>query len=155
MNIEKRLTELGLVLPTPSKAIATYVPYVIAENLVYISGQLPMCDGQIIYQGKVGTDFSIAQGQDAARLCGLNILTQLKAALMGDWSRLVRCVRLGGFVNCPSDFSDQPLVINGASDLMVDILGSEIGRHARAAVGVNALPKESAVEVEALFLIRE
>ncbi len=155
MNVEKKLSELGLVLPTASKAIATYLPYVVTDNMVFISGQLPMRDGEILYKGKVGSDLSLEQGKDAARLCGLNILVQLKAALLGDWSRLVQCVRLGGFVNCLPQFEDQPQVINGASDLMVEVFGEEIGRHARAAVGVNALPKGSAVEVEALFLIHE
>lgn len=155
MNVEKKLNELGLVLPTASKAIATYLPYVVTDNMVFISGQLPMRDGEILYKGKVGSDLSLEQGKDAARLCGLNILVQLKAALLGDWSRLVQCVRLGGFVNCLPQFEDQPQVINGASDLMVEVFGEEVGRHARAAVGVNALPKGSAVEVEALFLIHE
>jgi enamine deaminase RidA (YjgF/YER057c/UK114 family) len=155
MNVEKKLNELGLVLPSPAKAIATYLPFVIAENMVYISGQLPVRDGEIMYKGKVGVDLSLSQGQDAARLCGLNILTQLKVALLGDWTRVVQCVRVGGFVNCQPNFEDQPQVINGVSDLMVDVFGAEIGKHARAAVGVTSLPKGSAVEVEALFLIRE
>jgi enamine deaminase RidA (YjgF/YER057c/UK114 family) len=152
-KIDAKLDELGLVLPTPSTAVANYVPYVISGNMVFISGQLPIRNGEIVFKGKVAVEFSTAQAQDAARLCGLNILTQLKAALKGDWSRLVKCVRLGGFVNCLPDYTDQPKVINGASDLMVDALGTDIGRHARAAVGVNALPLGSAVEIEAVFEI--
>lgn len=153
-SIDTKLNDLGLVLPTPSAAVANYVPYVISGNMVIISGQLPMRNGEIVFKGKVAVEFSTEQAQDAARLCGLNILTQLKAALNGDWSRLVKCVRLGGFVNCTADYTDQPKVINGASDLMVDVLGTDIGRHARAAVGVNALPLSAAVEVEAMFEIR-
>lgn len=152
-NIDTKLDELGLVLPTPSAAVANYVPYVISGNLVIISGQLPIRNGEIVFKGKVGVDLSTEQAQDAARLCGLNILTQLKASLNGDWSRLVKCVRLGGFVNCLPDYMDQPKVINGASDLMVDVLGVDIGRHARAAVGNNSLPLGAAVEIEALFEI--
>ncbi|MES2252596.1 MAG: RidA family protein [Pseudomonadota bacterium] len=152
-SIDTKFEELGLVLPTPSAAVANYVPYVITGNLVVISGQLPVRDGEIIFKGKVGVELSTEQAQDAARLCGLNILTQLKAALNGDWARLVRCVRLGGFVNCTSDYTAQPSVINGASNLMVDILGVNVGRHARAAVGVNALPLGAAVEIEATFEI--
>lgn len=153
-KIDTKLDELGLVLPTPSTAVANYVPYIISGNLVVISGQLPMRNGEMVFKGKVGIDFSTEQAQDAARLCGLNILTQLKASLNGDWSRLVKCVRLGGFVNCLPDYTDQPKVINGASDLMVDVLGIDVGRHARAAVGANALPLGAAVEIEALFEIR-
>jgi enamine deaminase RidA (YjgF/YER057c/UK114 family) len=154
-NVEKKLSELGLVLPAPSGAIATYVPYVMTENMIIISGQLPMQEGEMVYKGKVGADVSLAQGQDAARLCGLNILVQLKAALLGDWARVVKCARIGGFVNCVDTFTDQPQVINGASDLMVAVFGEEVGRHARAAVGVNSLPRGAAVEVEAMFIIRE
>lgn len=153
-KIDTKLDELGLVLPTPSTAVANYVPYIISGNLVVISGQLPMRNGEMVFKGKVGVDFSTEQAQDAARLCGLNILTQLKASLNGDWSRLVKCVRLGGFVNCLPDYTDQPKVINGASDLMVDVLGIDVGRHARAAIGANALPLGAAVEIEALFEIR-
>jgi enamine deaminase RidA (YjgF/YER057c/UK114 family) len=152
-SIDAKLNELGLVLPTPSATVANYIPYSISGNLVFISGQLPMRNGEVVFKGKVGVDFSTEQAQDAARLCGLNIVTQLKVALNGDWSRLVKCVRLGGFVNCTPDYTDQPKVINGASDLMVDILGADIGRHTRAAVGVNALPLGSVTEVEAIFEI--
>ncbi|MES2608461.1 MAG: RidA family protein [Pseudomonadota bacterium] len=113
-----------------------------------------MRNGEVVFKGKVGVDFSTGQAHDAARLCALNILTQLKTALNDEWSRLVKCVRLGGFVNCTPDYTDQPKVINGASDLMVDVLGADIGRHARVAVGVNALPLGAAVEIEAIFEIR-
>ncbi|MGV8949406.1 MAG: RidA family protein [Candidatus Paracaedibacter sp.] len=151
-SFDQRLTSLQITLPVPPQSVANYVPYVIAGNMVIISGQLPLKEGAVAFKGKVGQDLSLEEGQAAARLCAINILTQLKEACGGDLARVKRCVRLGGFVNCGTDFTDHPQVINGASDLMVDIFG-DIGRHARAAVGVNALPFGSAVEVEATFLI--
>jgi enamine deaminase RidA (YjgF/YER057c/UK114 family) len=128
------------------------MPYSIAGNMVIISGQLPLKEGEVTFKGKVGQDLSLEEGQAAARLCAINILTQLKMACAGDLTRVKQCVRLGGFVNCGPNFTDQPKVINGASDLMVDVFGNA-GRHARAAVGINALPLGAAVEVEAMFLI--
>ncbi|MBI1954033.1 MAG: RidA family protein [Proteobacteria bacterium] len=151
-SINKRLEELGINLSTAPVAVANYVPFCFVDHLLMISGQLPMKNGQVAFKGKVGKDLTLEEGQQAARLCALNILTHLQTALEGDWKRLKRCVRLGGFVNCSDDFIDQPKVINGASDLMVEIFG-EKGRHARAAVGVNALPLGSAVEVEAVFAL--
>lgn len=151
-SFDQKLASLQIILPVPPQAVANYVPYVIAENLVIISGQLPLKEGAVAFKGKVGQDLSLEEGQAAARLCAINILTQLKEACGGDLARVKRCVRLGGFVNCGTDFTDHPKVINGASDLMADVFG-DIGRHARAAVGVNALPLGSAVEVEATFLI--
>lgn len=151
-SFDQKLASLQIILPVPPQAVANYVPYVIAENLVIISGQLPLKEGAVAFKGKVGQDLSLEEGQAAARLCAINILTQLKEACGGDLARVKRCVRLGGFVNCGTDFIDHPKVINGASDLMADVFG-DIGRHARAAVGVNALPLGSAVEVEATFLI--
>lgn len=151
-SIDQRLEILGITLASPAQAIANYVPYVIVEEMVIISGQLPIKDGQIMFKGKVGQDLSLEEGQHAARLCAINILTQLKVACEGDLGRVKQCLRLGGFVNCGPDFTDQPKVINGASDLMAEVFG-EAGRHARAAVGVNALPLGAAVEVEATFLI--
>ena len=151
-SFDQKLASLQIILPVPPQAVANYVPYVIAENLVIISGQLPLKEGAVAFNGKVGQDLSLEEGQAAARLCAINILTQLKEACGGDLARVKRCVRLGGFVNCGTDFIDHPKVINGASDLMADVFG-DIGRHARAAVGVNALPLGSAVEVEATFLI--
>lgn len=154
-TVEKRLEELGLKLPAPATAVANYLPFTSHGQIIIISGQLPTQGGQVHYKGKVGSDLSLAEGQDAARLCGLNILTQLKLACDGDFDRVEKCLRIGGFVNCGPDFTDQPKVINGASDLMVDLFGPDIGRHARAAVGVNSLPLGAAVEVEAMFRIRE
>jgi enamine deaminase RidA (YjgF/YER057c/UK114 family) len=150
--IEQKLETLGITLPTPPQAVANYVPFVVAGSMVIISGQLPMKEGQVAFKGKVGQDLSLEEGQIAARQCAINILTQLKAACDGDLDRVRRCLRLGGFVNCAPDYTDQPKVMNGASDLMVEVFG-DAGRHARAAVGVNALPLGAAVEVEAMFLI--
>jgi enamine deaminase RidA (YjgF/YER057c/UK114 family) len=152
ISIDQKLESLGIILVTPSSAIANYAPYVIAENIVIISGQLPFKDGQILFKGKVGQDLSLEDGQAAAYQCAINILTHLKSACSGDFSRVKQCLRLGGFVNCATDFTDHPKVINGASDLMVTVFGEE-GRHARAAVGVSSLPLGAAVEVEAMFLI--
>lgn len=151
--VEDRLQELGIELPSLSTPAANYAPFVRAGSLVFISGQIPYWNGELKYVGKVGLEFTIEEGQEAARLCGLNILAQLQAACEGDLNQVVQCVRLGGFVNCEDHFSEQPKVINGASDLMVAVFG-EKGRHARAAVGVNALPFGVAVEVEALFQVK-
>ncbi|HXF90580.1 MAG TPA: RidA family protein [Candidatus Nitrosotenuis sp.] len=152
MSIDEKLKSLGINLPTPPSSVANYVPYKVTGNLVFVSGQLPLSEGTVTFKGKVGQDLSLEQGQEAARLCAINILTHLKAACGGELKRVKECLRLGGFVNCLPDFMDQPKVINGASDLLVDVFG-ESGRHARAAVGVNALPLGAAVEVEATFLI--
>ena len=152
--VESRLQELGLSLPSPSTALANYVPYLKVGSLVFISGQLPSWNGRLDYIGKVGREFSIEEGQKAARLCALNILAQLKGACEGDWNHVIHCVRLGGFVHSTDDFKDQPQVVNGASDLMVALFG-EKGRHARAAVGINALPFGVAVEIEAIFEVKK
>jgi enamine deaminase RidA (YjgF/YER057c/UK114 family) len=149
---EEALAKLGLTIPEPTIPVANYVPYVISGKLVYISGQIPMHAGQVSFIGKLGREFSVEQGQEAARACALNILALIRHACGGDLDRIVRCVRLGGFVNGTPEFTDQPQVMNGASDLMVAAFG-ERGRHARAAVGVNSLPRGVAVEVDALFEI--
>ncbi|MBS0272360.1 MAG: RidA family protein [Proteobacteria bacterium] len=148
--IETRLQTLGIELPVQSPSTANYVPFVKTGTLIFISGQLPAWNGELKYIGKVGLDFSLEDGREAARLCALNILSHLKIACEGDLNRIKRCVRLGGFVNSTDTFKDHPKVINGASDLMIDVFEEE-GRHARMAVGVNSLPLGSAVEVEALF----
>lgn len=147
--IESRLKELGLVLPVMPTALANYMPFKIVGGLLYISGQLPMHDSIVQYVGKVGKDISIEQGTDAARLCALNILGVINHAISGDWSKVKSIVRLGGFVNCEATFQDHPKVINGASDLMVEIF-QENGKHARTAIGCNSLPKNASVEVEAI-----
>ena len=153
MNIESKLQELGLTLPTPPAPVASYLPGVRSGNLLFISGQLPFKDGKLLATGKVASDVLIPQAQEAARQCVLNGLAIVKAELGGDWSRLVRCLRVGVFVQCDNDFTDQPKVANGASDLLQQLMG-EPGRHARAAVGTNALPLGAAVEVEFTFEVK-
>jgi enamine deaminase RidA (YjgF/YER057c/UK114 family) len=153
-DIPARLAALGLSLPTPAAPAANYVPYVLDRGTLYISGQLPIgADGALI-RGRLGDDMDVEAGAAAARACALNILAQVGAALGGDWARVARCVRLGGFVACTPDFTKQPLVINGASDLIAAVLG-DAGKHARAAVGAPALPLGAAVEVEATFAVRD
>ncbi len=151
-RVDKRLAELGLVLPEAAAPAANYVPFVVSGGYVYISGQLPMVDGKPGFLGKLGADVELEQGVEAARTCAVNILAQLRAAADGDFDRVARCVKLGGYVNSTPEFTQQPAVVNGASNLMVDVLG-DAGRHARFAVGVNALPFGVAVEVEALFAL--
>lgn len=150
-RVEGRLRELGIALPKVAAPAGAYVPTVISGALLYVSGQLPYENGQLHYVGKIGHPLSVEDGYAAARLCGLNILAQVQAAL-GDLDQVRRCVKLGGFVNATPDFADHPKVINGASDLMLQVFG-ETGRHARFAVGAASLPLNVAVEVEALFEI--
>lgn len=152
-RIEARLRELGITLPEAGAPAANYVPFVRTGDLLFIAGQLCIWNGERRFVGKLGREITLEQGQEAARLCGLNILAHLRNALAGDLDRVVRCVRLGGFVNSTEDFTDQPQVVNGCSNLMVEVLGDQ-GRHARTAVGVNVLPFNLAVEVESLFEIR-
>ncbi len=146
-QIDARLEELGIKLPEAAAAVANYVPYVVTGNLVFVSGQVTIKNGEFKFVGKVGSDFSVEQGAEAAQLCALNIIAQLKAACDGDLDRVQRIVKLGGFVNSGPDFKDQPKVINGASDLMVEVFGDK-GRHARAAVSASALPVGVAVEID-------
>lgn len=150
-RIEDRLSELGVVLPQPVAPVANYVPFVRSGNLVHISGQISL-DASGGIKGTVGVDVDLATAQAAARLCGVNLLAQMKAACDGDLDRVVRVVKLGGFVQAGPDFIDIPKVINGCSDLMVDVLG-DVGRHARSAVGVYRLPLGFAVEVDAVVEI--
>lgn len=151
-NIEQRLENLGIVLPTPALPAANYVPTAIVNGLLYISGQLPMEPSGLAYKGKVGVDVSIDDAKAAAKLCAINILAQTRAALEG-FGKVARCVKLGGFVNCGPDFDQHPAVINGASDFMVEVFG-DAGRHTRFAVGAPSLPFDAAVEVEAIFALR-
>jgi enamine deaminase RidA (YjgF/YER057c/UK114 family) len=147
---EARLAAMGLTLPEPVAAVANYVPTIITGNLLYVSGQIAMApDGPI--KGKLGADLGIEDGQQAARICCLNILAQAKAAL-GSLDKIGQTIRLTGFVNATPDFTDHPKVVNGASDLIVEVLG-ERGRHTRAAVGVSGLPLGVAVEIDAIFAI--
>lgn len=151
-RIDSRLKELGITLPTAPIPVANYVPFVIVAPLLFISGQVPLENGKLRLVGAVGGDLSVEQGQEAARLCAVNILAQARAALDGDLDRIRRCVKLGGFVNCRPDFREHPQIVNAASDLMVAVLG-DAGRHARFAVGAPSLPLGAAVEVEAIFEI--
>ena len=148
-QIDMKLRELGIVLPTPSKPVANYVPWVRTGNLVFISGQGAVRDGKIEYAGKVGDSLSLEDAINSARLTAINILAQLRDACGGDLDRVKRIVKLLGFVNCTPDFGEHPKVINGASDLMVEVFGDK-GRHARSAVGAPALPFGLSVEVEAI-----
>lgn len=150
-EFEARLAALGLSLPSPPGPAANYVPFCFAGNLLYIAGQLPRGPSGIAYPGRLGAEVSLEQGQEAARLCCLNILSQVKAAV-GHFSRVSRCVRLNGFVSATPEFFDHPAVINGASDLMVALLGDK-GQHTRIAVGVASLPANAPVEIDAIFLV--
>ncbi|ABC64912.1 RidA family protein [Erythrobacter litoralis] len=152
MSIEARLNELGIVLPEAAAPVASYVPVVVQGGFAHISGQLPFIDGKLV-TGRLGEDVSLDDGTAAARACGLMILAQLKSALV-PLDKVERIVKLGAFVNSTADFIDQPKVANGASELMFDVFG-EKGRHARAAVGVPALPLGAAVEVDAIIALAE
>ena len=152
-KVDARLRDLKIQLPKPSAPVANYLPYVVVGSLVFVSGQIPMGFNGIEFDGKVGADLSVEDGQKAARLCALNLIAQLREACSGDLDRVMRVVKLGGFVNCTESFSQQPQVINGASDLMVDIFG-DMGKHSRSAVGVANLPMNVAVEIDGIFEIR-
>ncbi len=152
MNLEQKLKELGYELPQAAPPAANYVPYVVSGAHVYVAGQIPFLNGQAGFQGRLGDDMDVETAVEAARACGLNILAQVNAAVSGDWSRVVRCVKLGGFVACVPEFTDHPVVINGASDLMAAVMG-EAGQHARFAVGASSLPLGVAVEIDAVFEI--
>jgi enamine deaminase RidA (YjgF/YER057c/UK114 family) len=151
-TIASRIAELGIDLPEAPAAAANYLPYVVSGNLVFVSGQLPLRDGKIVYSGRLGADLSVEEGYQAARLCAVNLIAQAKAATKGDLERISRIVKLGGFVAATPDFYDHPKVINGASDLMVDVF-EDIGRHARFAVGASSLPLNAAVEIDGIFEI--
>ena len=150
IDIHAKLKTLDLDLPQAAAPAANYVPYVTAAGLLHVAGQIPFLDGQPMHQGRLGEDISLEQGVEAARACALNILGQANAAVDGDWGRIKRLVKMGGFVNCTADFTDHPKVINGASDLMVAVLG-DAGKHARFAVGAPSLPLGVAVEIDAIF----
>ena len=152
MTIEEKLAELGLTLPQPAAPVAAYVPVVISGGMAYVSGQVSMKDGQLI-KGRLGETMTPEEGIAAAQACGLMIVAQLKAALDGDLSRIVKIVKLGAFVSSTADFVDQPKIANGASELMVALFG-EAGRHARSAVGVPVLPLGVAVEIDAIVAVR-
>lgn len=150
--IEKKLNDMNITLPQSVMPAANYVPYTMVGNMVFVSGTLPMKDGKPQDIGKVGKEFTIEQAQATARLCGINILSHVKAACGGNLDRVKKCVRLGVFVNSAAGFTDQPKVANGVSDFMVNLFG-DAGKHARFAVGVSELPFSVAVEVDATFVI--
>ena len=150
---EENIKSLGLNIPDLPKALANYVPYKIIGKSMYISGQAPVQNGEIIYQGKVGSDVTIEDGIAAAKLCCINIIAAVKKGLNGDWDKLDSFVKLTGYVNCKDDFKDQPKIINGASDMLVEIFGDK-GRHTRAAVGSNALPLGISVEIDAIIHLK-
>ncbi|WP_300299469.1 RidA family protein [Ferrovibrio sp.] len=152
MSHDARLAALKIELPHPAAPAANYVPTVIAGNLLFVAGQITIFNGELRYLGKLGAGLDIEAGKQAARLCGLNIISQARAALGGSLDRVKRVAKLGGFVNCTPDFIDHPQVINGASDLMVEVFG-DAGKHARFAVGAVSLPRGVSVEVDAIFEI--
>jgi len=149
-TVEKKLIDLGIMLPTPASPVANYVPFVRTGRLLVVSGQICLGpDGKLVAKGKLGADVSVEDGVKAAQACAVNLLAQVKAAV-GDLDKVIRVVRLGGFINSAPTFVDGPKVMNGASDLVVTVFGDK-GRHARTTVGVASLPLDSAIEVEGAF----
>ena len=151
-TVEQRLIDMGIELPKPAAPAANYIPFVITGNLIFVSGQITMLNGDLQYQGTVGDNLSVEDGYQAARICAINLIAQVKEACFGDLDRVTQVVKLGGFVNCTPDFTDQPKVINGASDLIAEAFGDN-GKHARFAVGAPSLPLGVAVEVDGIFEI--
>ena len=151
-RVDARLKELSITLPKAIAPVANYVPFVVTGNLVFVSGQVTLGPNGLEYVGQVGKDFTVEQGQAAARLCALNIIAQVREACGGNLDRVTRCVKVTGFVNAIPGFAQHPEVINGASGTLVQVFG-DIGKHARAAVGAGSLPRNVAVEVEAIFEI--
>ena len=150
---EKNIKDLGFIISDPPSAIANYVPFKVIDNLVYVSGQAPIQNGKIIYTGKIGDEISEEDGILAAQLCCLNIIASLRKSINGDWNKLDNFIKLGGFVNCKDGYTNQPKIINGASDLLVNIFGDQ-GKHTRFAVGSNSLPMNIAVEIDAIIKIK-
>ena len=151
-TVEQRLTEMGVKLPKPAAPAANYIPFVTTGKIVFVSGQLTILNGKLMYLGKVGDTLSTDDGYKAAQICAINLIAQVKEACFGDLDRVLQVVKLGGFVNCTPDFTDQPMVINGASDLIAEAFG-DAGKHARFAVGASSLPLGVAVEVDGIFEI--
>jgi len=152
-TIDARLKQLAIELPQAPKPAANYVPFVIAGKLLFCAGQVPVWNGEVRFRGRLGDGLSVDDGYQAARLCGLNLIAQAKAATDGDLDRVTRVVKLGGFVACTADFTDHPKVLNGASDLMAEVFG-DAGKHARFAVGAPSLPLGVAVEVDGIFELK-
>lgn len=152
-TVDLRLAEHNIEIPESAPPAANYVPFRIAGSLIYVSGQIPSLRGELQYLGRLGENVDVESGYQAARLCGLNLIAQVKVACGGNLDRVKKVVRLGGFVNSTPDFTDQPRVINGASDLMVDVFGESTGQHARFAVGAVSLPLGVSVEVDGTFEI--
>ncbi|MEQ5774596.1 RidA family protein [Thalassospira sp. NFXS8] len=152
-KIDARLSELGITLPQANAPVANYLPYVRSGNLVNISGQITMENGELKFIGKLGKEYGVEEGQKAARLCALNLIAQVRAAV-GDLDKVTRVVKLNAFVNSAPEFTDQPKVVNGASDTMVEIFG-DVGKHARSAVGVASLPLGVAVEIDGVFEVAD
>ena len=151
-RIDSRLAQLGIILPPPPEPVANYVAWQVQNGFAYIAGQIPLRDGQLSFPGSVPDEVSIEQGREAARQCAINILAALRGACDGNLDRVRQCMRLEGFVASAAGFNQQPAVVNGASDLMVEVFG-DAGRHTRAAVGVNELPLNACVEVTGVFVI--
>lgn len=151
-KIDARLKELGLDIPTPAAPAANYVPFVVSGRLVFLAGQITLWNGELKYVGKLGGGLGLKEGQEAARVCAVNLIAQAKAACGGDLDRVARWVKINGYVNSTPEFADHPKVMNGASDLLVQVFGDK-GRHARAAVGVSSLPFNVAVEVDGILEI--
>ena len=151
-KINQKLEELSIKLPQPIAPVANYVPFVKSGNQIFISGQLPIENGEVKFVGKLGENISIEEGQKAARLCAINILANLKIACDGNLDKVIKCVKLGIFVNAAADFTNHPIVANGASDLMVEVFEDQ-GKHSRFAMGAGSLPRGVAVEVDAIFEI--
>ena len=151
-TVEQRLKDMGISLPEPAAPAANYVPFITTGKMVFVSGQITILNGELQYQGKVGDTLSTEDGYQAARICAINLIAQVKKACFGNLELVTQVVKLGGFVNCTSEFTDQPKVINGASDLIAKAFG-ENGKHARFAVGASSLPLDVAVEVDGIFEI--
>ncbi len=154
MDVEAKLRELGFQLPQAAPPAANYLPAIWSGKLVFISGQLPISNGELLYRGKIDSELSIEEGQKAAELCALNILAQLKDVCNGDWDLVDQCMEIGGFVQSSENFFKQHEVVNGASNLIATVLGDR-GLHSRFAVGVNSLPLNASVEIKATFKLKK
>ena len=151
--VDTRLAELGIKIPVAAPPAANYIPYTVSGSMVFVSGQITSLNGELQYLGRLGENLNVTMGCEAARLCALNLIAQVKKACEGNLDRVTKVLKLGGFVSSTPDFVDQPMVINGASDLMVDVFGEAVGQHARFAAGVASLPLGVAVEIDGTFEI--